>query len=186
MAATNPFTGYSQVDSFGPDEDYLSEENEVTYVTLDLGTVEPTLLSSSSTYRLVGLDSPTPFLQLSGSFFSGRHDTLIGSELLFAEGKNDPERNMRSLTHVGVTEQRIQFKEVQLREKSREQSGERDATPSSINPTTDAPPEDGGQALGRMTGRITEPLGRKRKKRRNKEKDVSPQEEGKDDAMDTT
>jgi hypothetical protein len=53
MAATNPFTGYSQVDSFGPDEEYLSEENEVTYVTLDLGTVEPTLLSSSSTYRLV-------------------------------------------------------------------------------------------------------------------------------------
>jgi hypothetical protein len=93
---------------------------------------------------------------------------------------------MRSLTHVGVAEQRIQFKEVQLREKSREQSDERDATPSSINPTNDAPPEDGGQALGRMTGRITEPPGRKRKKRRNKEKDVSPQEEGKDDAMDTT
>jgi hypothetical protein len=49
---TSPFTGYRQVDSFSPDEDYLSEEEEV-YVTLDLGIVEPTLLSSSSTYRLV-------------------------------------------------------------------------------------------------------------------------------------
>lgn len=48
---TSPFTGYRQVDSFSPDEDYLSEEE--VYVTLDLGIVEPTLLSSSSTYRLV-------------------------------------------------------------------------------------------------------------------------------------
>ncbi|KAG1876775.1 hypothetical protein C8R48DRAFT_576259, partial [Suillus tomentosus] len=110
------FAGYRQVDSFGPDEEYSSDTEEF-YVTLDLGTVEPTLLPSSSTYRLVGLDTPTPFLQLSGSFFRGRHDTLLGSELLFTEGKNDSERNTRALTHVGVTERRIRFKEVQLRQK---------------------------------------------------------------------
>ena len=52
MTTTSLFTGYRQVDSFSPDEEYLSEEEEV-YVTLDLGTIEPTLLSSSSTYRLV-------------------------------------------------------------------------------------------------------------------------------------
>ncbi|OJA07691.1 hypothetical protein AZE42_01849 [Rhizopogon vesiculosus] len=184
MAATSPFAGHRQVDSFGPDEDYLSEEEETVYVTLDLGAVEPTLLSSSSTYRLVGLDTPTPFLQLSGSFFRGRHDTLIGSELLFTERKkDDSEGNTRSLTHVGVTEQRIQFKEVQLREKSREHTGEPTAS-ASVAPTNDAPSQDGGQALGRMIGSITEPA-RKRKKRPNKEKDTSPQEEGKDDAMDT-
>lgn len=53
MTTTSPFAGHRQVDSFGPDEEYLSEEEEVVYATLDLGTVEPTLLSSSSTYRLV-------------------------------------------------------------------------------------------------------------------------------------
>lgn len=52
MPATTLVPGYRQVDSFGPDEDYLDEE-EVSYVTLDLGVVEPTLLPSTSTYRLI-------------------------------------------------------------------------------------------------------------------------------------
>ncbi len=51
------FPGYKQVDAFGPDEDYESHdgevEEEVEYVTLDLGTVEPTLVPSSSSYRLI-------------------------------------------------------------------------------------------------------------------------------------
>ena len=58
MTATSPFAGHRQVDSFGPDEEYLSEEEEIFYATLDLGTVEPTLLSSSSTYRLVVSTGP--------------------------------------------------------------------------------------------------------------------------------
>jgi general transcription factor 3C polypeptide 6 len=47
------FPGYKQVDSFGPDEEYELEEEEVSYVTLDLGRIEPTLIPSSSTYRLI-------------------------------------------------------------------------------------------------------------------------------------
>ncbi|KIJ19540.1 hypothetical protein PAXINDRAFT_68874 [Paxillus involutus ATCC 200175] len=88
MPAQTLISGYKQVESFGPDEDYLDEEEEVSYVTLDLGMVEPTLLPSSSTYRLIGLDTPTPFLQLSGSIFKGRHDSLLGTELLFTEEKS--------------------------------------------------------------------------------------------------
>jgi hypothetical protein len=53
MPATTLVPGYKQVDFFGPDEDYLEEEEEVSYVTLDLGVVEPTLLPSTSTYRLI-------------------------------------------------------------------------------------------------------------------------------------
>lgn len=46
------------MESFGPDEDYEHLENgeideEVVYVTLDLGQVEPTLVPSSSSYRLI-------------------------------------------------------------------------------------------------------------------------------------
>ncbi|KAG2076644.1 hypothetical protein BDR04DRAFT_1089799 [Suillus decipiens] len=185
MATTCPFTGYRQVDSFGLDEDYVSDDEEF-YVTLDLGTVEPTLLSSSSTYKLVGLDTPTPFLQLSGSFFRGRHDTLLGSELLFTEGRNDSERNTRGLTHVGVTERRIRFKEVQLRQKAHEKLEEPVVGANSSQ--NGAQTEDPGHSLGRMIGSVTEPPSRKRKKRRDKgkEKETSPQEEGRDDAMDTT
>lgn len=53
MPATTLVPGYKQVESFGPDEDYLEEEEEVSYVTIDLGVVEPTLLPSTSTYRLI-------------------------------------------------------------------------------------------------------------------------------------
>ncbi|KIK40109.1 hypothetical protein CY34DRAFT_807537 [Suillus luteus UH-Slu-Lm8-n1] len=186
MATMSLFNGYRQVDSFGPDEEYSSDDEEF-YVTLDLGTVEPTLLPSSSTYRLVGLDTPTPFLQLSGSFFRGRHDTLIGSELLFMEGKNDSERNTRALTHVGVTERRIRFKEVQLRLKVHEHSEKAPAVGANSSPN-EAQAEDAGHSLGRMIGSVTERPSRKRKKRRNKgkEKEVSPQEEERGDAMDVT
>jgi len=49
--------GYRRVQSFGPDEDYTRVEDgeieEISYVTLDLGSVEPTLVPSSSTYRLI-------------------------------------------------------------------------------------------------------------------------------------
>ncbi|EIN07349.1 hypothetical protein PUNSTDRAFT_70589 [Punctularia strigosozonata HHB-11173 SS5] len=79
--------GYRHVESFGPDEEYESGEEEVEYVTLDLGTVEPTLVPSSSTYRLIGLDTPTPFLQLSGTVFKGEHRELLGTELIFKDGE---------------------------------------------------------------------------------------------------
>ncbi|KAJ6617949.1 hypothetical protein B0H10DRAFT_1279884 [Mycena sp. CBHHK59/15] len=107
--------GYKQVDAFDPEEEY--EEEEAIYVTLDLGNVEPTLIPSSSNYRLIGLDTPTPFLQLSGTVLKGRHDLLLGTELLFTDGKDASDWSKRSITHVANTEQRICFKEVQLRPK---------------------------------------------------------------------
>ncbi|KAJ7641347.1 hypothetical protein FB45DRAFT_899990 [Roridomyces roridus] len=107
--------GYKQVEAFGPDDEY--EEEEIAYVTLDLGNVEPTLIPSSSNYRLIGLDTPTPFLQLSGTVFKGRHDSLLGTEMLFTDGKDPSDSSKRAVTHVANTEQRICFKEVQLRPK---------------------------------------------------------------------
>ncbi len=44
--------GYTQVDEFLPDEEYEGEE-EVFYVTMDMGNIEPTLVPSSSSYRLI-------------------------------------------------------------------------------------------------------------------------------------
>lgn len=112
--------GYKQVDVFGPDEDYESEE-EVVYVTLDLGAVEPALVPSSSSFRLIGLDTPTPFLQLSGTVFKGQHQSLLGTELLFTDAKDDhADRTRKPLVHVGASEQRIRFKEVEVRAKTNE------------------------------------------------------------------
>ena len=50
--------GFRQVGAFDSDDNYERDENgnvieEVSYVTLDLGAVEPTLVPSSSTYRLI-------------------------------------------------------------------------------------------------------------------------------------
>ncbi|KAI0631639.1 hypothetical protein C8Q77DRAFT_1061265 [Trametes polyzona] len=111
--------GYKQVEAFGSDEDYESGE-EVEYVTLDLGTIEPTLVPSSSTYRLIGLDTPTPYLQLSGTKLKGRHQSLLGTELLFTETSDDQHphaQGKRPLVHVASTERRIRFKEVEIKPK---------------------------------------------------------------------
>ena len=44
--------GYKHVEAFEPEGEYEDEE-EVSYVVLDLGNVEPTLVPTSSTYRLI-------------------------------------------------------------------------------------------------------------------------------------
>ncbi|KJA15450.1 hypothetical protein HYPSUDRAFT_103566, partial [Hypholoma sublateritium FD-334 SS-4] len=105
--------GYTQVDEFLPDEEYESEE-EVFYVTMDMGNIEPTLVPSSSSYRLIGLDTPTPYLQLQGTILKGRHDMLLGTELIFTDDKENHDWNKRSVVHVANTEQRIAFQEVTL------------------------------------------------------------------------
>lgn len=58
MPSDTLIPGYTQVESFTNDEDYVqnedgSVEEEVVYVTLDLGQVEPTLVPSTSSYRLI-------------------------------------------------------------------------------------------------------------------------------------
>ena len=52
-ASSSLCPGYKQLEfeSFGPDEVYEDEE-EVCYVTLDMGDADPTLVPSSSSYRL--------------------------------------------------------------------------------------------------------------------------------------
>ncbi|KXN92577.1 hypothetical protein AN958_05981 [Leucoagaricus sp. SymC.cos] len=99
-------------------------EEEVEYVVLDLGNIEPTLVPSSSTYRLIGLDTPTPFLQLSGTIFQGRQESLLGSELIFTDDKESTTsgQKKRGVTHVSTTSKRIAFKEVQLRPKDKDTS----------------------------------------------------------------
>lgn len=52
MTSANSFSGYKLVDVFGAQEEY-EEDEEVFYVTLDLGVIEPTLVPSSTEYRLI-------------------------------------------------------------------------------------------------------------------------------------
>ncbi|TDL16309.1 hypothetical protein BD410DRAFT_777301, partial [Rickenella mellea] len=105
--------GYKQVDTFAPRQQPPSaDETEEIYVTLDLGTVEPTLLPSCSTLRLIGLDTPTPYLQLAGTVFKGKHEELLGTELLFSDTEDK-----RHVVHVGNSGHRIRFREVELRAK---------------------------------------------------------------------
>ena len=58
MSQSTLFPGYTQVETFGNDDDYVRDqdgniEEEVEYVTLDVGHVQPNLLSSSKGYRLI-------------------------------------------------------------------------------------------------------------------------------------
>lgn len=44
--------GYKEVENFAADEEY-EDGTEEEYVTLDFSAVDPTLVSSSSTFRLI-------------------------------------------------------------------------------------------------------------------------------------
>ncbi|KIL64201.1 hypothetical protein M378DRAFT_126839 [Amanita muscaria Koide BX008] len=164
--STSLYPGYTHVEQFGADEDYESEE-EVSYVTFDLGNIEPTLVPSSSTYRLIatvqGLDTPTPYLQLSGTILKGRHDSLLGTELLFTDEKGTypQDRNKRSVVHVANTEQRVMFKEVRL------QSKEQDTTCSQRIDPNQAPGPSTATQPNKRNG-IESVLGPARPKRKTK------------------
>ncbi|KAK0234796.1 hypothetical protein EDD85DRAFT_845391, partial [Armillaria nabsnona] len=106
--------GYHQVTQLGPDDDYEEEEEEIFYVTLELGNVEPSLIPICDSYHLVGLDTPTPFLYLAGTVLKGRHETLLGTELLFSEHYPD-----LGVSYIQSIRQRIFFREVRLEEKGR-------------------------------------------------------------------
>ncbi|KAK0218913.1 hypothetical protein IW262DRAFT_1274457 [Armillaria fumosa] len=118
--------GYHQVPQFGPDDDY--EEEEIFYITLELGNVEPSLILSCDNYHLVGLDTPTPFLQLAGTVLKGRHETLLGTELLFSGAYVLvacwayyilPTEHEDAVSYMESTRQRICFREVRLKEKGK-------------------------------------------------------------------
>ncbi|THH08278.1 hypothetical protein EW145_g2809 [Phellinidium pouzarii] len=112
------FPGFKHVEAFGPDEDY-EEEVEECYVTLDMSNVAQTLVPSSTSYRLIGLDTPTPFLQLSGTIMKGRHQTLLGTELIFEETTGENERpSQDNVQYFTSTERRILFREVELKPKA--------------------------------------------------------------------
>lgn len=156
--------GYRQVESFGPDEEY--EDEEVSYVTLDLGAnVEPTLLASSSTYRLIVSQSflimlllfccqcmmcisdiardwtrrrllcncPVRYLKDNMTRYSGLKSSsprrkvpihprkITSGPRLYTIVIDGADRTKKVVVPVGTTEQRIRFKEVQLKRKSNEQ-----------------------------------------------------------------
>ncbi|KAL5480462.1 hypothetical protein ACEPAI_1732 [Sanghuangporus weigelae] len=132
LSSTSPeaqglFPRYKHVENFGPEEDYEDDEVEECYVTLDLGSVDQTLVPSSSSYRLVGLDTPTPFLQLSRTIMRGHFRTLIGTELIFKDvsEETDPDpwsttafaRNKNNIQYFTKTDRRIQFRQVELKPK---------------------------------------------------------------------
>jgi general transcription factor 3C polypeptide 6 len=115
-------------------------------------------------------------------------------------GADDTQTNKRSLAHVGSTEQRIRFKEVQLKEKARPEPmpSERKSpdllervatiyTDVELDKTASQAPLSGAleQSSSNLKGVTGSAAPRKRKKgsRKGKERAVDVNEE---DAMDTT
>ncbi|CAL1702792.1 unnamed protein product [Somion occarium] len=180
---TSLVPGYSQVSQFVEDAEYETNEDgtvheEVSYVTLDLGAVEPRLVPSSSEYRLIGLDTPTPYVQLSGSIFKGSHETLLGTEILFTEQKDDHTAK-KSLAYLTTTEQRVRFKEVELKPKhpERPQPSQNDDTRVSVNVLDSIPPVFAATASPRTGGRRGRPRGRGRANGRSKGKERASEED---------
>ena len=120
------------------------------------------------------MDTPTPFIQLQGTIFKGRHDMLLGTELIFTDDKGEwlfgvtcfihltglcqkesHDWSKRSVTHLANTEQRIAFQEVTLIPKSSKGKEKADVEIPNLEP----PPGDSSNQIDRMTG-VSAPLTR--------------------------
>jgi hypothetical protein len=78
-----------------------SKTSQTSYVTLDLGTIDPSVIASAEHYALIvsaltsqrciyliflqGLETNTPMLQLGSMIFEGTYENLLGSELLLTD-----------------------------------------------------------------------------------------------------
>ncbi|PPQ74475.1 hypothetical protein CVT24_000126 [Panaeolus cyanescens] len=122
--------GYKYVESFGNEEEYEDEE-EVMYVTLDLGNVEPTLVPSSTEYRLI--TTKAGLRRLHHNLSSDLEISLYQRITLFSESHD---RTKRPLVHVANTERRIAFKEVTLVPKGSAQDPRTSTAKAPKRPTT--------------------------------------------------
>jgi len=119
-------------------------------------------------------------MQLSGTIFKGQHRSLLGTELLFTEQKDDNDRTKRYVTPIGTTEQRVRFNEVRLEPKhatpqtSPKGKGKaKERAKGSID--IEAPTV--SQDVGRITG-ATGPVGRTREgKRKGKMRQIDVNQE---------
>jgi len=104
--------GYRHVENFAEEEAEYEEGEEVFYVTLDMGDLHPTVLPTCSGYRLAGLDTEHPFIQLNDTIFMGEHHSLLGSEIVVEEARDESDPSRKFVRPMALTSQRIRFKEV--------------------------------------------------------------------------
>ncbi|KAL3899933.1 MAG: hypothetical protein SGCHY_001699 [Lobulomycetales sp.] len=92
---------------------------ETEYIVMDLGPVAAPHLeavrhagSAGATVKLIGIDTPTPFLQLGDAVYRGKHDLAVGCDLLL-------ERSMSGASvFAGVNSRRMSFTQVALKKKN--------------------------------------------------------------------
>ncbi|KAF8330795.1 uncharacterized protein EI90DRAFT_3124013 [Cantharellus anzutake] len=147
--------GYKFVEEFS-EEFETGFEEEVSLVTLDLGQADLSIIPNADSYRLIGLDTPTPFLQLGGNIFKGCYETLLGSEILFKESSEHSQKMIAP--HGIMSERRVRFNQLVLKspeemeEEAREKENQTFAGAESV--------ED-GTALGRKQAHMSTAMGAK-------------------------
>ncbi|KZO91936.1 hypothetical protein CALVIDRAFT_601894 [Calocera viscosa TUFC12733] len=109
---------WKHVDSFSDLGSDYSEEEEVEYVTFDLG------VPSSSAgplqvphYRLVGLDTERPFLQVGNTIYEGAHQTLVGTEIVLRDMRDPTNKSSKHVTPQHLSSRRVRFREVTFRDR---------------------------------------------------------------------
>ncbi|GAB5586475.1 hypothetical protein Unana1_01375 [Umbelopsis nana] len=117
---------------------------ETQYILLELGENVPEDIligtEASGGYSLIGLNTPTPFLQLGPEIYQGYYDETIGSNLLLEKVPNTDDTDANDefdLLFAGATTKTITFHKVNLtkkeEKKEEEPKAEEEPAPSFIN-----------------------------------------------------
>ncbi|KAL7009772.1 hypothetical protein EMMF5_000680 [Cystobasidiomycetes sp. EMM_F5] len=108
--------GWTLVPQFPEGEDDEYSDEEVSYITLDLGKdVTAEQMSHIDSLQLLDLNTHEPFVRFGQQILRGRYETTLGSDLLFIQPQPDPDTGKHGLLQrLGTTQTRIQFESLKL------------------------------------------------------------------------
>ncbi|KAK4698963.1 hypothetical protein P7C70_g7306, partial [Phenoliferia sp. Uapishka_3] len=105
-------------DEWEEDETYLSANLlQISYVTLDFGRyMKPEGFHHVREVQLTNVASPTPYARLGGQIFRGRHELLIGSEIILQHEDPDTTReaSTSAYTPFATATSRIVFHPISV------------------------------------------------------------------------
>lgn len=93
------------------DEEFVYEKE---YIVLDTSAENTSSIASSASaggIKLIGMDTPTPYLRVGTMVFKGKHDVNVGTDMIFVAGKSG-EKEL-----VALSEKKTLFSRVMLQRK---------------------------------------------------------------------
>ncbi|KAI9634681.1 uncharacterized protein MKK02DRAFT_27845 [Dioszegia hungarica] len=147
--------GWREVESFEDltDEDEYTTDEEELYAVLDFGqAIDRQQMQSESTYQLIGLDTPLPFIKLGNQVYQGEMSPLIGDEVILGMVRDPANPTKPSHVPLHTASRHLLFRPIVLKSQAEAEINPPPATSDAATPGGPIP-EEATFALPKPRGR---------------------------------